>query len=53
MATHRPADQDQRDAALDPARSFIVQAPAGSGKTTLLVERFLALLKTVREPEEV
>ncbi|MGH8738818.1 MAG: UvrD-helicase domain-containing protein, partial [Burkholderiales bacterium] len=53
MATHRPADQAQRDAALDPARSFIVQAPAGSGKTTLLVERFLALLKTVREPEEI
>jgi len=25
-------DQAQRDAALDPRRSFIVQAPAGSGK---------------------
>ncbi|HKI65400.1 MAG TPA: UvrD-helicase domain-containing protein, partial [Burkholderiales bacterium] len=48
-----PADRAQRHAALDPARSFIVQAPAGSGKTTLLVERFLALLKTVQQPEEI
>ena len=47
------SDQKQRDAALDPARSFIVQAPAGSVKTTLLVARFLSLLKTVREPEEI
>jgi ATP-dependent helicase/nuclease subunit A len=48
-----PADRAQRRAALDPQRSFIVQAPAGSGKTTLLVERFLALLKTVKQPEEI
>ena len=48
-----PADRAQRHAALDAARSFIVQAPAGSGKTTLLVERFLALLKTVQQPEEI
>lgn len=46
-------DREQRALALDPARSFIVQAPAGSGKTTLLVNRFLALLDTVREPEEI
>ncbi|MDA8108476.1 MAG: UvrD-helicase domain-containing protein [Betaproteobacteria bacterium] len=46
-------DQEQRALALDSARSFIVQAPAGSGKTSLLVDRFLALLGTVREPEEV
>ncbi|HEX9395660.1 MAG TPA: UvrD-helicase domain-containing protein [Burkholderiales bacterium] len=46
-------DQSARDAALDPKRSFIVQAPAGSGKTTLLVDRFLALIKLVEKPEEV
>ena len=47
------ADREQRDRALDPARSFIVQAPAGSGKTTLLVDRFLRLLTSVKKPEEV
>jgi ATP-dependent helicase/nuclease subunit A len=46
-------DQKARDDALDPKRSFIVQAPAGSGKTTLLVGRFLELLKAVDKPEEV
>jgi len=47
------ADQKERDRALDVTRSFIVQAPAGSGKTTLLVDRFLKLLDTVQQPEEV
>ncbi|MFB6260080.1 MAG: UvrD-helicase domain-containing protein, partial [Thiohalorhabdaceae bacterium] len=47
------ADGDARRAALDPGRSFIVQAPAGSGKTSLLVNRFLGLLATVTEPEEI
>ena len=47
------ADQAARDAALDPRRSFIVQAPAGSGKTELLVRRYLGLLKTVQQPEEI
>lgn len=51
--TPRPADQTQRDAALDPSRSFIVQAPAGSGKTDLLTKRYLRLLATVEHPEEV
>src|SRR3954470_10875956 len=47
------ADQKQRDAALDPSRSFIVQAPAGSGKTDLLVKRFIKLLSIVQKPEEI
>ncbi|MFP4284678.1 MAG: UvrD-helicase domain-containing protein [Desulfovermiculus sp.] len=47
------ADARQRSAALDPQRSFIVQAPAGSGKTELLTQRTLALLSTVQAPEEV
>ena len=46
-------DDAAREAALDPARSFIVQAPAGSGKTELLVRRFLKLLPAVERPEEI
>ncbi len=47
------ADQAERERALDPARSFIVQAPAGSGKTELLIQRYLALLPRVAKPEEI
>jgi ATP-dependent helicase/nuclease subunit A len=48
-----PPDQSQRERALDPTRSILVQAPAGSGKTTLLTERFLTLLAQVDEPGQV
>ncbi|HEU4924233.1 MAG TPA: UvrD-helicase domain-containing protein, partial [Burkholderiales bacterium] len=50
----RPLDDDAaRQSALDPRRSFIVQAPAGSGKTDLLVRRFLKLLSVAEKPEEI
>jgi ATP-dependent exoDNAse (exonuclease V) beta subunit len=48
-----PKDQAERDRALDPTRSILVQAPAGSGKTTLLTERFLSLLAEVEEPGQI
>lgn len=49
----RIADQEQRRRAILPDRSFIVQAPAGSGKTELLIQRYLALLACVDDPEEI
>lgn len=48
-----PVDAAIRTQALDPRKSFIVQAPAGSGKTELLTRRVLTLLCTVNEPEEI
>lgn len=46
-------DRLQRQQALNPHESFIVQAPAGSGKTELLIQRFLTLLTQVKTPEEI
>ncbi|MCD8565531.1 MAG: UvrD-helicase domain-containing protein [Burkholderiaceae bacterium] len=53
MSNRQPPDSAARKAAIDPSRSFIVQAPAGSGKTSLLTDRILALLALVDEPEQI
>ena len=53
MTARAAADAAERERALDPAQSFIVQAPAGAGKTALLIQRYLRLLATAAEPEEI
>lgn len=49
----KPSDLAQRQRALQPDASFLVQAPAGSGKTELVTDRILALLAIVEQPEQV
>ena len=53
MSVAHIPDLAERRRALDPAHSFIVQAPAGSGKTELLIQRYLLLLAHVDHPEEI
>ncbi len=53
MKLNNIPDANERIKALDPHKSFIVQAPAGSGKTELLTQRFLKLLSYVNSPEEI
>jgi len=52
-AASAAVDARAREEAIDPTRSIVLQAPAGSGKTTVLTERFIRLLATVDEPEEI
>jgi len=53
MTDKLPIDQTERLAAINPAESIILQAPAGSGKTEILIQRYLKLLTLVTYPEEV
>ncbi len=46
-------DRQQRQEAVNPNLSCIVQAPAGSGKTALLTRRFLTLLARVDDPSQI
>lgn len=48
-----PVDARVREAALDTAGSFVLEAPAGSGKTALLTARYLALLGEVAHPRQI
>jgi ATP-dependent helicase/nuclease subunit A len=52
MSDLKQLDAESRLRALE-IESFIVEAPAGAGKTELLTQRYLKLLSTVNEPEEI
>ncbi len=52
MSDLKQLDAESRTLALE-IESFIVEAPAGAGKTELLTQRYLKLLSTVNEPEEI
>ena len=48
-----PADQDARQASVDPRRNIVLEASAGTGKTRVLVERYVNLLRADVDPEHI
>jgi ATP-dependent helicase/nuclease subunit A len=50
---HARLDDAARLEATSPGASILLEAPAGSGKTAVLTQRFLRLLATVDDPDEI